>query len=315
MAALSMAACEWLFPGVVDEGANDGGSTSGSGSGSGDGSGSSSGDGTGSSSGTGDSSGGSSSGGPDGSSGSSSGGPFCASLSPQPVFCDDFDTYPLTHFWNPAMYNGAQVGLSTTPHVSSPNSLSVMLPALTGGPATTGAAFTNTQFTNLVSLPFAGTIAFDVYLQSVDQQTESANPVLMSFTFGSTQPSWTLQVPAIPNGTVANLTLAEGAVYADGGSAPYHPAPQGPPLSTNAWYSVVVTVNVGNPTQPAGNNSATLTVYPSGSDAGSAPITLQMQYPIAPAAPNLGIGCIYQRSPSTVWQVYFDNVVFDVKPQ
>jgi hypothetical protein len=92
-------------------------------------------------------------------------GTFCASLSPQPLFCADFDENQVAAGWenegkvpDPGEFGGGHLALDSTSSLSAPASASFVLPALVTS-SSKAAAF---LLTKLSIVPTAARVEFDV---------------------------------------------------------------------------------------------------------------------------------------------------------
>jgi hypothetical protein len=225
---------------------------------------------------------------------------FCASRSPAPTFCQDFDEGPLPgNFSGESTVNGT-LSLSKASVVSAPYSL------LAQDNALGACAGLNTALRNFFpALPTAATtftLDFEIDPLNVDPNSGAAL-VVASLDFGdAANERYSIQLTLFQQGVAGSIgiRLEEQAAYADGGTF-YEPhALQNMP--SGAWTEVVLEVNLA----PA---SATATVnYGSTPVLSDAPLTISLN----PTNLMLTIGSAYESTPSSGWTTGYDNVALNI---
>jgi hypothetical protein len=242
--------------------------------------------------------------------------PFCASQSPAPTFCDDFDEYPddaaaLAAPWDQVTGLGGSVRRAGTIFTSSPYAMLATADSpVTGNIDLAGyKAFTSFPRTGEYT---AGTftLAFDVYVVAADTTVKS-DAVLSAFEMISTVglERWALQLETSydsADGGVLDVSFSENRTRADGGYS-YSPGPDsGAPL----------VLPVGTWTR--------VTMIATTTDAGTATIELDFDgkkvsegstnVPVTGGIPEILVGLTYAAPSSLGWTVRYDDVTFDAVP-
>jgi len=228
-------------------------------------------------------------------------GGFCASLSPQPTFCDDFDEHSLPGAWTSFTQTGGTLTLDPMVSVSPPNSLlATEMPLAYGQPLDTAV---RTQFP--LSAP-PTTIGLDFQFQPVQADPDAgAATVVASLDFtDAANNRYTVQFTLVQQGIAVSMRLEEQAGFIDGGSSYVsHALPD--PLGIGTWTPIALKVN------RTGANAATATVT-FGSAAEINDIALAMS--VNATLIQLTIGSSFESEPSAGWKNRYDNVVLDIQP-
>jgi hypothetical protein len=229
------------------------------------------------------------------------GGAFCASLSPQTTFCDDFDEHPLPGLWTSFTQTGGTLTRDPAAFVSSPNSLLAQDSPLASGQALDTAV--RTQF----SLPAPPTtIELDFQLQPVQADSDAgAATVVASLDFTDVANNrYTVQFTLVQQGIAAlSMRMEEQAGFIDGGSSyTSHPLPD--PLDVGTWTSVGLKVN-----RTAANAATAHVTFGT-----AAEIDVALAMSVNATSIQLTIGSSYESEPSGGWKDRYDNVVLNVQP-
>jgi hypothetical protein len=214
-------------------------------------------------------------------------GPFCASLSPQPTFCEDFDEgTTLSAGWNPTTTNGGTYAVDSTLALSPPNALLVTVPAVDAG-TTAGAS---------ISRPF--TLNFNEATVDLDFYPEQsgASGVFSVYLTGG--------YVAIVGIDPSKSHLQEGSP-ADAGMDTFtvtHLAP----IPLGAWTHLAMTLHL----LP---KPAWITVSYDGVVQLNQHPLAAMPAGIASGTPTLKVGGLSTGNDPSGWKAHWDNVVFDLK--
>jgi hypothetical protein len=241
--------------------------------------------------------------------------PFCASQSPAPTFCDDFDEYPddaaaLAAPWDQVTGQGGSVKRAGQIFTSSPYAMLVTADSpVTGNIDLAGyKAFTTLPKTGEFT---AGTftLAFDLYVAAADT-TGNSDAVLSAFEMVGTLDNarWALQLETSYDdsdaGGVLDVSFSQNRTLADGGNT-YDPGPavtQSLPLAT--WTRVTMiatTTDLG---------TATVELDFGGKEVSKTSATI----PVVDGIPEILVGLTYAAPSSQGWTVRYDDVTFVASP-
>jgi hypothetical protein len=218
---------------------------------------------------------------------------FCASLSPQPVFCEDFDEHPLPGVWTPSQVGGS-LTLLRLASVSPPSSLDVHFWALGGGQPLDTAL--RVQF----PLPAPPTtIAWEFQIQPIALDTTPNGAAVMAsldFADGANN-RYSVQFTMFRVSSNAHLRLEEQSGFTDGGTSyAMHALPD--PLA-NGWTRVQLVLTRLGPT--------TASVHVAYGAKTELDIPLQMN--VNASMLHVTIGSSYETEPSSGWDTLYDNVI------
>lgn len=222
--------------------------------------------------------------------GGSDGGRWCDSLSPAPMFCDDFDDQgPFTRWTDQNVQNSGALSRDPTAFRSAPNALlSVAAASTTSSPA---CVFLQTNATKSQVH-----VAYDMQIDARDTSVGYAEINYIRFATPALNFSVYLRVYDDPNSTT---TLTSEAYLADGGVPAHDVGLAGSPRF-DTWSRVTVDLDLTSHTLSAtvdGKVAATQTLEPD-------------LYAPGPVTVNVGIG--YTGHPSTAdWDIRYDNVTID----
>ncbi len=236
--------------------------------------------------------------GPDAS--SDAGPPYCASLAPQPVFCDDFDEGPLKTPWDhvsstggvAALADGA--GLETSPPYA-------MLVSTTGLASLVDVAAYKT-FGKVVASQTL-TLSFDLRVIAADE-TQKSDAVVGSIQIFDAVQNWDLQLELQWNAATGAFDgfLSEDGTLGDGGSKYQQSA--GSVVALDTWTHVTIEEDIGL--------FGTPTLGKISFD-GATPIQMPLHATTTTAADyEMIVGVTYVPPSSAAWAVRYDDVTFDV---
>jgi hypothetical protein len=237
-------------------------------------------------------------------SGSQDSGPplgFCASQSPAPLFCDDFDTKDLSMVWDFIGNTRGAPARDPSLSVSAPDSLVVPIQALSANQNMY--AVVAKQFSQFSGKKIHGTIAFDLRIDAMDTHNGSDGLVAI---FGTVSPSggvnWSLQLDAIYSAGGITLTFVEYETAQDGGADWYQEYVFPKKIALHEWHTFQITFNLQViAALPNGQNTASIAM--DGTTMGS----LTLKAPVLPFAPEIDLGSTYIMEPSDAWTLHYDN--------
>jgi hypothetical protein len=220
---------------------------------------------------------------------------YCASLVPQPLFCEDFDRTSLPGRWNVWRQTGGAMDLDTSAFLSPPNSLLAQYDALQPGQALD--VLLRKQFTFAT---FPSKLVFEYFVQPlrVDSAPNAAT-VIASLDFNDAPGNrYSLQFSLVQNFGAVGVRFEEQTGLLDGGTAyTNHPLPDGLPLGT--WTDVRVEVTGPHARVTFGT-------------------VLEIDTPLAltvvPTRLQLALGSSYETEPSMGWATHFDNITLGTPP-
>lgn len=222
------------------------------------------------------------------------GGRFCATLTPKPSFCDDFDDEgPFSLWTTPVIGAGGSVVRDRTRAVSAPNSL-----------LTTSAASASSvpALLRLASptLVHRVRIAYDVRVEARDPQTAYAEVSYIRFGPGSIRKhAFYIRLFAGPTSFAAEAYLGDGGVSANN----FNPI-------NNPTFSDWMRVGVDYDLRDASASRVSVTI--NGANAGATALDPNLY---APDFASVEVGVGYSGHPSSAgWQLRYDNVTVDWEP-
>lgn len=212
---------------------------------------------------------------------------FCASRSPAPTLCNDFED-DATAPWTVTPGGAGTVTIETTQSRSAPRSLRVAVPA-----ASSGRAFIARTFAG--ALPATITIAFAVRAEAVATDTTQELAVIFLATSGGNP--YQLQLEMRSNGM---LELEEETPLPDA-TIPERNVDVGISLPFDEWRRVTWTVAIG-----ASSSTSTVAV-----EGVANPSQLAVSAHAYKAAPTINIG--HDGTVATPFSVFYDDLVVDLK--
>jgi hypothetical protein len=226
-------------------------------------------------------------------------GGYCASISPSPSFCDDFDEHPLPGDWSSVSEIGGALSEDHTSFVSSPSSLLADDDALDSGKALDTAV--RTQF-QLPAPP--DPIALEVQLEPVaaDSSAGAATVVAaLDFTDAANN-RYTVQLTVAQQGVALGMRLEEQSGFVDGGSS-YLGHPLADPLASGEWTDIRLVIS------RTSAMAASAHVTFNGAPELDTPLTMTVDAKTL----QLTIGSSFETEPSEGWKNRYDNVRLDLQ--
>jgi hypothetical protein len=221
-------------------------------------------------------------------------GGFCATLSPKPLFCQDFDEGPVATGWDNINANVGTVDVSSAQSVSPPKSLLATFPSAT-----------NLYVFDYVAKNFKApignaTLEFDLDMDTIDPSQQYTKVV--EFVFSGNTPNYILYLQITDSTTLSMVyqqpTSDGGVTFGDYGGT------QLPPLGKWTHVKIDLFKSTTDSSTAAADlfidGNVALTSFPLGSSAAFGDVALRIGLP--------GVSV-----PTTAWKVYIDNVTFDEK--
>lgn len=224
--------------------------------------------------------------------------PFCARTDAASSFCASFDGTDMLAEWEaPDTTNGTLLR-STTTLVSAPAALHAHTDAVAAG-GSAGAAVSR-SFSQFDSRAIHATIEFQF---NVDQADPAGHFGVLAnaFIFAGVGQNYILQFVCSQESSGLGCSLTE--VSAGAGRTIVHPFTGA--LALRAWHRAVVTLDIVAPTGTG--NSAHVEV--DGQSRYDGALTLGA----TAGTPFVNIGVVAVGTPSTAWDVFYDNVRVDVR--
>ncbi len=224
---------------------------------------------------------------------------FCATRSPQPLLCADFDEGSYTPGWSFFHTTQGSIALDGAEFRSSPAAMIVQSDV-----ASSGAVDVTAYKTLTVTGPttFSGTIDLDVRVDKSDGAGGVAVLAQFGLVDGGGGGDYFVQLVVLP-GAGGALGCNVNEVFFDGvttTSPVQHPLSQSIALGT--WKHVTFTMAA-----PYAGGAGEFTMSFDGTQVGSAPISV----PVTNFTQTFGVGLPYVLTPSNGWTAVFDNVIFD----
>jgi hypothetical protein len=227
---------------------------------------------------------------------------YCASLSPHPLFCNDFDEgQSATSGWDHvASLNGA-ASIDVAKSLSAPAAFKESVNALsTGATVDVGAYKTFPAFAaKAVTL----TYGFDLYVEKIDQ-THTAPAVAAALVYNDAAgATWQLQLAITYTGSSISVRTPEWWAAAGGTPSGYTEHLVSATLSLQKWTRVSMQLTL--PNGSGGAATVQLTI------GGVAMPATSLNVTTSKGTPEMLLGLSYVQSPSDAWIVHYDNVTFD----
>lgn len=225
----------------------------------------------------------------------------CASRTPVPTFCDDFDHEPLPGVWDVFHQVGGSLAIDPGAHVSAPSSLVARFAALTAG------QLLDTTLRKRLALPAApGRTTFELAVQPVIvDAAPGAVIVIYAVDFlDAAKNRYTLQLTLRQTAGELSVTLGEQSGFVDGGMA-YVEHALADPLTVGRWTKIRLDVTRTAP------QAATARLTFDGRvelDAVALQVTVNATSIVA------ALGSTFESLPSKEWVIRYDDVVVDLTP-
>jgi hypothetical protein len=245
-------------------------------------------------------------GGGEGGGGVDGGGSFCASLSPTPTFCDDFDEATSPTGWDQIIQNNGAVTVDSLLAFSKPGSMLAETSAAVGGQQTEADVLK--QFASLQGKAIQISASFEMNVQTWDPSS-SGQILAFEIIFKNSSSTFNQIVLNLNSLGASGVSaqIAENAQGADGGEAGYNSYPLSTHPPTKTWTKVEVDLVIASPTSAASN---VITVKLDGATQLS---QQALQVPLQGGSPWVHMGIGYVATPAGAWAVRFDDLVVDIK--
>jgi hypothetical protein len=224
---------------------------------------------------------------------------FCASLSPSPLFCEDFDEGSTMQGWSYAHTVTGSLALDSTEFRSAPASL--MAQSGIAGAGTVDVAVYRT-FALSGTSSLAATLDLDIRVDRADADGGLAVLAQLGLFDGTGGGQYFVQLVADSHGAAPWNASVNEAFFATGTNNPpvIHPVAQA--VAIGAWTHVTLAV-----TAPFAGGAGTETLSFDGAQVGSSAINV----PVTNFTEALGVGLTFVQIPSNGWTALYDDVVFD----
>ena len=226
----------------------------------------------------------------------------CATLSPAPTFCDDFDGKSIADLWDPKVEESAVVATDTVSFLSPPNALLSKTEAVTA----TGQAraVLPKAFTLFDGKPIQLIVNFDMRIEAFDNTGKVMIAFAVLFGPDSSFNQIVLNLKANGDAVVAQVVEnAQGPGEDANGYELHGPFAKRPKV--NDWSHVRMELDVTNPTGVGNLISFDLDGVPQLSAA-------KLTIPLKGATPRIELGVGYVEPPAQSWAIRYDNFTADI---
>jgi hypothetical protein len=231
---------------------------------------------------------------------------FCASLSPSPLFCEDFDEGSYAQGWSythPASPSTTgSLALDGTEFQSAPASMIAQSNIESAGLVDV-AAYLRLALTGTSLL--AATLDLDMRVDGADADGGLAVLAQLGL-LEAGGGHYFVQLVAESHGAAPLNVAVNEAYFATGTNNPPVTHPVAQTVAIGAWTHVTLAV-----TAPFAGGAGTETLSFDGTQVGSSAIAV----PVTNFTEELGVGLTFVQVPSNGWTVLYDDVVFNGKAQ
>jgi hypothetical protein len=224
---------------------------------------------------------------------------FCASLSPRPLLCADFDEGSATSAWSYVHTTSGTIALDGTEFRSPPGAM-ITQSAIAGSGTVDVAGYGSFALTGQST--FTGTVGLDFRVDRADATGGLAVLAQIGLLDGTGGGQYFVQFVTSSNGA-APLDCSVNEIYFATGTTSMpvrHPVAQTIPIG--AWTHLTLSI-----VAPFGGGAGTQTLALNGVQVGTSSITV----PVRNFSQAAGIGLTFVQTPSNGWTAVFDNVTFD----
>ncbi len=223
--------------------------------------------------------------------------PYCATVSPTPLFCDDFDEgTALATPWDQLATTGGSESLSTASVQSAPYAMLV-----TVNPNTSVTAIDVAGYKSLTAkqgVAGTATTSFEIRINAADQSSNS-DAILGAIQLWNGSAYWDLELEVFYVSSSGDFKVSmsedDGSTYVQHFVTPH--------LALGTWTRV--TLSVVLPAGSAGATTATMAF--NGTNVASDTVHVTTSNPI----PEILIGTTFATPTSGGWSVAYDNLTFD----
>jgi hypothetical protein len=221
---------------------------------------------------------------------------FCASQSPAPLFCCDFDTTPMPWGWDSVQTNMGSVALDDAIFESAPHSLQASTV-----PESTGYLYAMVQ--KAFTQPLGDSkLEFDMYFDTIDPDAQYDK--LLTMTLGDSENPWTLyfQMPSAGKIDIATADPTEdgGVHYND-----YEFTGAGASVVTGKWIHVEIDTIKADSGAGIGEIAARV-------DGALVLAPVAVDSAAAVGAPTIQLGLSGIGTPTGPWELHLDDVTFEM---
>jgi hypothetical protein len=224
---------------------------------------------------------------------------FCASLSPSPLFCEDFDEGSYTQGWTYTHTVNGSLALDGTEFHSAPASM-IAQSGIAGAGTVDVAAYRAFALTGTSSL--AATVDLDMRIDRADADGGLAVIAQLGLLDGTGGGQYFVQLIAESHGAAPINAAINEAYFATGTNSPPVTHPVAQTVAIGAWTHVTLAV-----TAPFAGGAGTETLSFDGTQVGSSAINV----PVQNFTEVLGVGLTFVQIPSNGWNALYDDVVFN----
>lgn len=227
--------------------------------------------------------------------------PYCASLSPRPLFCDDFDNNPLSAVWDQIGDGQGVAEQSTFTFTSPPRALRIATNPLDAG--VQPYAIVNKSFPAFAGTPAHPIASFAVRVDAIDPVKTGLLGVIGWRTQAGAY--YNLELSAQAAGTAAaRLTLAESSTSTNG--LLYDARAFTTLVPLREWHRVTIDATITDLAAPAGANHVKAYLD------GVLQVDKALLYAVKTAPIRFELGTSYIDSPSAPWTFFFDDASIDI---
>ncbi len=231
-------------------------------------------------------------------------GSFCASVTPTPTFCNDFDESNAQGAWDQIFVDpGCAVTIDTTMPFAGAGSMLAQTPTADAGVALEADGIK--QFTAFQDKAIKISVSFEMNVLAFDP-SGTGQIIAFEIIFKNSPQTYNqivMNLNSLGAGAGVTAQIAENATGPDGGASGYNSYPFNAHPPTNTWTKVDVDLVIPSP------NAATSNVISVTVD-GTPQITQQaLGLPLQGGSPYAHLGIGYVHVPAGPWKVEYDNFV------
>jgi hypothetical protein len=223
---------------------------------------------------------------------------FCASVSPSPLFCQDFDENSYTQGWSFVHTVTGSLALDGTEFHSAPASM-IAQSGIAGSGSVDVAGYRS--FTLVGTSSVGGSLDLDLRVDRADADGGSAVLAQLGLFDGTGGGQYFVQLVAYSHGAAPLSPSVNEAYFATGVSTPAVTHPVTQTLAIGEWTHVTLAV-----TAPLAGGAGTETLSFNGTQVGSSAIAV----PVKNFTEVLGVGLTFVKTPSNGWTALYDDVMF-----
>jgi hypothetical protein len=224
--------------------------------------------------------------------------PFCASQSPRPLFCEDFDEDSVSSGWSSLHSVGGSVSLDTLEFRTPPGAMSAQSGVAANGGIDVAAY---RSFALAGASTFSCTLDLDLRVDNADGAGGFAVLEQLGLSDGSGGDYFVQLVANSHGGAPLTLSINE-VLFGAGGNGQPTIHPLAPTIALGSWTHVTFAV-----VAPFGGGTGAATIAFDGAASTTTPIAVGVKN----FTEVLGVGLTFVRTPSNGWTAIYDDVTFD----